>query len=92
MTWTSLAERFRTWQAAIRRTLEVTASDPGTTNSPEWYAGLAVSPASFSRQLGDMQASLVRANTVHPNKIRPNAAQFDSANVGHMAVKTQRTA
>ncbi|HEU5022026.1 MAG TPA: hypothetical protein VFT60_09040 [Bryobacteraceae bacterium] len=27
----------------------------------EWFTGLAVSPASFSRQLGDMQVAMQRA-------------------------------
>jgi hypothetical protein len=36
--------------------------DPGTSRAPEWYAGLAVSPAAFSHELSEMQLSLQRAN------------------------------
>ncbi len=49
---------------------QVTAakSEPNPTSSPEWYAGLVVSPASFSQQLGDMQLSLMRANESRANE------------------------
>lgn len=58
MTWTLLAERFQEWTAEIRQSLEMDKSEPMATDSQEWYTGLAVSPASFSRQLVDMQISL----------------------------------
>lgn len=93
MTWTHLAERFRAWQEGIKQALNVSESDRNGTYSPEWYAGLVVSPASFSRQLGDLQASLVRANTtVMANTIRSTTPQFDSANAEQIAVRTQRGA
>jgi hypothetical protein len=62
MTWTSLVEQFRHWTAEIRQSLEMENSEPMATDSPEWYTGLVVSPTSFSRQLGDMQVSLMEAN------------------------------
>jgi hypothetical protein len=49
-------------RAEIRQAMTAARSEPSPTSSPEWYAGLVVSPASFSRQLGDMQVSLMRAN------------------------------
>jgi hypothetical protein len=62
MNWTSLAEQFREWTAEMKRTREAARSGPASTDFPEWYTGLEVSPASFSRQLGDMQTSLLKAN------------------------------
>jgi hypothetical protein len=64
----SPAARFRNWMAEIRQFLEAAKSEPAMTDSPEWYAGLAVSPASFSGQLGELQTSLLRANTQQPAK------------------------
>jgi hypothetical protein len=85
MTWNTLVLRFRAWIAEMKETLETAKSEPAT-NSPEWYAGLAVSPASFSRQLGDLQVSLLRANTPRANAPQP-------AGVGApVAVRSQRTA
>jgi hypothetical protein len=49
-------------RAYIGRAVAAARAEPGPTSSPEWYAGLVVSPASFSRQLSDMQLSLMRAN------------------------------
>ncbi len=59
---TSLVSRIRGWKAELDDVLEGCVSQPSEVSSPEWYAGLAVSPASFSRQLADMQVSLQRAN------------------------------
>jgi len=59
------------------------SSAPTTAGAPEWYAGLAVSPASFSRQLGEMQTSLQRANSV---------AQLGGAEAEQMTVTAHRTA
>ncbi len=52
------------------------------TSSPEWYTGLVVSPASFSRQLSEMQLSLMRANNEpHPQLrgTRQTAGQVEIA-------------
>ncbi len=53
---------------AAGHTATAARSEPSPTSSPEWYAGLVVSPASFSRQLGDMQLSLMRANVGEPGE------------------------
>ena len=91
MNWTSLALRLREWITEMKQTLETARSESRATDSPEWYAGLAVSPASFSTQLGDLQVSLLRANTPQTNAPRANAPQ--SAGVGTpVAVSSQRTA
>ena len=54
-----ISNRLEAWirdrKADIRQALAAARSEPSPTSSPEWYAGLVVSPASFSRQLGDMQ-------------------------------------
>jgi hypothetical protein len=60
MDYSTLTTRFREWTAELRQIPAM--SDSGRTGAPEWYAGLAVCPAAFSRQLGDMQLSLLRAN------------------------------
>jgi hypothetical protein len=61
-----IANRLAAWirdrKAEIRQAITAARSEPSSTSSPEWYAGLVVSPSSFSRQLGDMQVSLMRAN------------------------------
>jgi hypothetical protein len=62
MNWTSLAAHFRKWRTEMMQTIETTESRPNPENAPEWYAGLVVSPAAFSQQLGDLQISLQRAN------------------------------
>jgi len=62
MDYTTLTTRFREWKAELKQIPATINSEPAPTNSPEWFAGLAVSPASFSRQLSDMQLSLLRAN------------------------------
>jgi hypothetical protein len=54
-------------KADFRQAMTAARSEPSPTSSPEWYAGLVVSPASFSRQLGDMQLSLMRANESRAN-------------------------
>jgi hypothetical protein len=63
MDYTKLTTRFREWKAELKQAPGIAHYEPVPTSSPEWFAGLAVSPASFSRQLGDMQLSLLRANT-----------------------------
>jgi hypothetical protein len=55
-------------KAEIRQAMTAAGSEPSPTSCPEWYAGLVVSPASFSRQLGDMQLSLMRANNSAPQQ------------------------
>jgi hypothetical protein len=65
-----LAAWFRDRRAEIGQVMTAAKSEPNAATSPEWYTGLAVSPASFSRQLGDMQISLLRANTVRANTVR----------------------
>lgn len=64
MDYSSLTARFREWKAEVKRTLEAGTSGPVEAGLPEWYTGLAVSPASFSRQLGDMQVAMLREKTV----------------------------
>ncbi len=66
-----LAAWFRDRRAEIGQAMTAAKSEPNAATSPEWYAGLAVSPASFSRHLGDMQSSLLRANTPRANTARP---------------------
>ena len=66
MDFSSLTARLHEWKTEFRRTLETGASGPEATGTPEWYTGLAVSPASFSQQLGDMQKSILRANADAP--------------------------
>jgi hypothetical protein len=56
---------FRDGTAEVWQAITAARSEPSATCSPEWYAGLVVSPTSFSRQLGDMQLSLMRANEIH---------------------------
>ncbi|HVW10380.1 MAG TPA: hypothetical protein VHC90_17455 [Bryobacteraceae bacterium] len=59
MAYSSLPPRVTDSKAEVRST--------GTTMGPEpvmrveWIAGLAVSPASFSRQLSDLQLAMQRA-------------------------------
>lgn len=55
--------QFRAWIAEIKHTLDSGRSQPPVPGPPEWYTGLAVSPASFSRQLGTMQIALQAART-----------------------------
>jgi hypothetical protein len=62
MDYTTVTTRFREWKAELKQLPGIAHSEPIPTSCPEWYAGLAVSPAAFSRQLGDMQISLLRAN------------------------------
>ncbi len=73
MDYSSLTARFREWKADVRRTLEAGTSGPTEAGSPEWYTGLAVSPASFSRQLGDMQIAMLREKTVSTEMAHVNA-------------------
>ena len=86
MNWTSLTRRFREWIADMKQTLETTKSESDAMNSPEWYAGLAVSPASFSRQLGSMQASLLQANTSRPNSVQSGGATAETVAVRSLRV------
>jgi len=55
--------RIQEWKSEVQAVLETCESRPKEEHEPQWYAGLAVSPASFSQQLADMQVSLQRANT-----------------------------
>lgn len=66
MDFSALATRLREWKTELKRTIEAGTAGPAVTGSPDWYAGLAVSPASFSQQLGDMQIAMLSANTKHP--------------------------
>lgn len=52
-------------KAEVRQVITAARSEPSPTSSPEWFAGLVVSPVSFSKQLSDMQVSLMRANEMH---------------------------
>ena len=62
----------------MRLTPEDANSGPNAVDSsPEWYAGLAVSPASFSQQLGNMQISMLRANTLRANSPQADSAEID---------------
>jgi hypothetical protein len=72
---------FRDRKAEIRQALTAARSEPGTASSPEWYAGLVVSPASFSRQLGDMQLSLLRANAPEPQQAQGRIQTGDPVGV-----------
>ena len=72
MDYSSLTARFREWKSDVKRTLEAGTSGPTEAGSPEWYTGLAVSPASFSRQLGDMQIAMLREKTVHTEMAHVN--------------------
>lgn len=65
----SLANRLLEWKADMMRTIDAGADDPNAARYPEWYAGLAVSPASFSRQLGSMQVAMLRANGLRVNGV-----------------------
>jgi len=67
MDFTSLTARIREWKSEMKQTLEASNSVPTATDSPQWYAGLAVSPAAFSRQLGDMQLSMLKENKSREN-------------------------
>lgn len=58
-----LRTRFREWAARLKRIAAMGYSVSAYSSSANWSGGLAVSPASFSRQLGDMHLSLLRANT-----------------------------
>lgn len=54
--------RFREWKNETIQAMKSASSEPNSASSPEWYAGLAVSPSAFSQQLGNMQLSLIREN------------------------------
>lgn len=86
MNVTSLAARIRDWKSEIQQAMAVARSEPHATDWPEWYAGLAVSPASFSRQLGQMQVSILRASTPLMNQ-----AEADHAESEHVAVSARRS-
>jgi hypothetical protein len=65
MIWASLAAHFRKWKNQTTQVMNVAGREPNAAISPEWYAGLAVSPAAFSNQLSEMQISLLRAGQAH---------------------------
>jgi hypothetical protein len=54
MNWTSLASQLRVWMSHTIQNPEVAKSGPTITGYPDWSAGLADSPASFSSQLGKL--------------------------------------
>jgi len=62
MEMTSLVTRLRGWKAEAEEMLRPCSSGPSEGIAASWYAGMAVSPASFSRQLTEMESALVRAN------------------------------
>lgn len=74
--------------AEVQKVLAAARSEPSPTSSPEWYAGLVVSPASFSRQLGDMQVSLMRANEPRANEPQQRT-HGRSQSDDHVAVSQQ---
>jgi hypothetical protein len=67
MSFASLTKRLHGWKTEVKRTLEAPDAERAASHSPTWYAGLAVSPASFSRQLGEMQLSLLRESSREAN-------------------------
>lgn len=71
-----VATRLQNWKLQIRQALVSSGSQPNPASSPEWYTGLAVSPALFSEQLGKMHVSLLRANS------RPDQPQACRLNAG----------
>ena len=74
-----MVAKLRGWQAQIKETLRESKSRPNELDSAMW-AGMAVSPDSFSRQLGEMQVSLQRANT--PQTLERGFEQMDSGQAG----------
>jgi hypothetical protein len=98
MSFASLTERLRGWKAEVKRTLEAPDAERAASLSPTWYAGLAVSPASFSHQLGEMQLSLLR-ETSDPTNPAESAAELSTreliaqdqlAKSGHMRSAVHR--
>ncbi len=59
MLYSSLPLRTAESKTEIRRT--DSSGHPEVAMRAEWFTGLAVSPASFSRQLSDMQVAMQRA-------------------------------
>jgi len=59
MAYSSLPPRVTESKAEIHQTRS--SRRPEAALRPEWFTGLAVSPASFSRQLSDMQVAMQRA-------------------------------
>jgi hypothetical protein len=85
-----LAAWLRDRRAEIGQAMTAAKSETNSATSPEWYTGLAVSPASFSRQLGDMQTSLLRANTARANTPRPEETERRSQGGDPVAVSQQQ--
>jgi hypothetical protein len=75
MDYNMLSARFRQWRNELKRIPAMIHSGPSPASSPEWFTGLAVSPASFSRQLSEMQLSLLRANMSPPEETGAGALQ-----------------
>jgi hypothetical protein len=71
MSIASLTKRLHGWKTEVKRTLEAPDAERAASHSPAWYAGLAVSPASFSHQLGEMQLSLMRESSHRANPPDP---------------------
>jgi hypothetical protein len=63
MKWTAIIGRFREWISEASQAMNPGEAGSNSATLPDLYTGLAVSPASFSRQLGELQTSLLRANT-----------------------------
>jgi hypothetical protein len=64
------------WKQRLRRAL-TTAPARGTKSSI-WYAGLAAEPAEFSRQLADLDLSILRENQRCQSLQPTGKAQADS--------------
>lgn len=81
-----LAAWFRDRKAEIGQALMAARSEPSTSQSPEWYTGLVVSPTSFSRQLSDMQLSLQRANGSMPRPAPGGSQASEPAALGSQRI------
>jgi hypothetical protein len=81
-----LAAWIRDRKAEIRQALTAARSEPSPNSSPEWYTGLVVSPASFSRQLGEMQLSLMRANNEPYQQTQECSPAIDEIGVSQQRV------
>jgi hypothetical protein len=81
-----LAAWIRDRKAEIRQVMTAARSEPNPASSPEWYTGLVVSPTSFSRQLGDMQLSLMRANNEPHQQTQECSRAIDEIGVSQQRV------
>lgn len=64
MDYSALSARRAEWNTERKRT----AGQPNSNSVvwADWFTGLAVTPASFSRQLGDMQVAMQRETRMAP--------------------------